>query len=177
MATPGYDLNLTLAQIFWACENPTPGQVTEAMAVARKVTHKKAGEPPYAIERFMLSMGEARGQRSLALSLFDRAEGLLECLANGWQTPEPPPLGVYDHFKGGIYLAQGYSSWASGNGEPVVEYVSLLHGTKHIRLVSQWCEVVLWPDSKYRSRFVRRGDSLNWPEPAFKTPSPTVTVA
>lgn len=83
--------------------------------------------------------------------------------------------GIYDHFKGGVYLVRGVSSWASGNGEPVVEYTSMVFGTHHVRLLSQWREIVKWPDGEQRGRFVYRGPDLTTPAPSFKVPSPSPT--
>ncbi len=126
-------------------------------------------------------MTEMPGRTKLTIEQADIAQGLLECL-NPYQAYSPHTMaasvdfkmgGLWDHFKGGIYLITGFSSWASGNNEPVVEYLSMLFGTKHTRLVSQWCEVVQWPDKKYRSRFVKRGPDLRTPEPPYKVPSPT----
>jgi hypothetical protein len=99
-------------------------------------------------------------------------DGLLRCIANGWYTG-PLTLkenGIWDHFKGGVYLKTGHGSWASGDGEPVIEYISMIYGTKHYRLASQWCDVVQWPDGGYRSRFVYRGSDLMVQAPSFKVP-------
>ncbi len=109
-------------------------------------------------------------------------QGLLQCL-NPYQEGTPytsldPDCystrtgGIFDHFKGGVYLVTGYSTWASGNGERIVEYLSMTNAQKFTRLGSQWCEVVEWPDKRYRSRFVYRGPDLIAPEPTFKVPSP-----
>lgn len=99
-------------------------------------------------------------------------QGLIQCLWDKMHTPRFPPLGIYDHFKGGVYLAQGLSKWASGTGETmvrVVEYISIPDSVKYTRLVSQWREVVQWPDGQYRSRFVFRGaPNKNPPVPSFK---------
>ena len=131
--------------------------------------------------RFMKAM-DADGKR-LNIEKADLASGLLECL-NPYQSDVPytspdslrsNKIGnIYDHFKGGVYMIRDFSLWASGNGELVVEYLSMIHGTKHARLGSEWCEVVQWPDGKYRSRFVHRGANLVTPEPPFKVPSPRV---
>lgn len=78
-------------------------------------------------------------------------------------------VGIYDHFKGGIYLATGTSLFVSGEKEvEVVEYISLKSGKKCTRYLWQWNEVVRWPDGKFRSRFVYRGSDLSVPEPSFK---------
>jgi hypothetical protein len=87
--------------------------------------------------------------------------GLLECLWRrdisdaGWDMTH----GVYEHFKEGVYLTTGVSRDAD-TGEPRVEYISLLHGSKHNRRAEQWREVVKWPDGRYRSRFVLAKDPV-----------------
>jgi hypothetical protein len=108
-------------------------------------------------------------KRRLTVEEADLADAMLDCIHMGWTPPSRDmKLGVYDHFKGGVYLVRGFSFWASGHGELVIEYTSLLHGTHHCRLASQWCEAVRWPDGKWRSRFVYRGPDLDTPPPAFK---------
>jgi len=77
-------------------------------------------------------------------------------------------LGIYDHFKGGVYKANKVSRFA--NDELYVDYTSLTYGTDHGRFLWEWSEVVKWPDGKYRSRFVFRGPDLRTPAPAFKVP-------
>lgn len=107
--------------------------------------------------------------------IFAAATKLFECLRNGWYiAPEKLPRGVYDHFKGGVYRLERFSSWASGRGEQVCGYLSMLFGTDHTRYAWEWCDIVEWPDGKYRPRFVYRGPDLRTAEPAFKVPSPTV---
>lgn len=81
-------------------------------------------------------------------------------------------LGIYDHFKGGVYLAQSIGMNASNDNEVMVDYLSMIHATKHFREAWQWDEIVKWPDGKYRSRFVFRGRDLYTPPPPFKVPSP-----
>lgn len=76
--------------------------------------------------------------------------------------------GVYDHFKGGVYLSTDVSEWASGKCEPIVSYISLVYGRKFTRFAHEWQSIVRWPDGQYRSRFVYRGPDLNTPEPPFK---------
>lgn len=80
--------------------------------------------------------------------------------------------GIWDHFKGGVYLSQRVGVFASGNDEPMIEYLSMVFGTTHFRLCWEWNEVVMWPDGKYRSRFVYRGKDLREPPPPFKAPTP-----
>lgn len=144
--------------------------------------HPEGPEGSTFVERFMKLMPPGTELDVLNQPL---AQGLLECLqpfkAEGdcYKSPELfvrgwDPRGVYDHFKGGVYLLRGLSKWASGEGEPVVEYTSLLHASHHARLVRDWCEVVRWPDGKYRSRFVHRGVDLSVPPPSFKVSSPEI---
>lgn len=99
----------------------------------------------------------------------DLIQGLLEALCFHWVSSAGPEMkhGVWDHFKGGIYLSDGLGISAD-TGELEVEYISLLHGTRHHRRCSQWNEVVQWPDYKYRSRFVYRGPTLETLAPIFK---------
>lgn len=78
------------------------------------------------------------------------------------------PHGIWDHFKGGIYLTQGFGAWASGNGEGVVAYISMSNGKAFYRLATQWNEIVRWPDGQLRSRFIYRGPDLSTPAPTFK---------
>lgn len=75
--------------------------------------------------------------------------------------------GIWDHFKGGVYLSQSVVRFAA-TGEPLVVYVSLGNGTMHGRLARDWNEVVKWPDGKYRSRFIHRGPDLSISAPDFK---------
>lgn len=103
---------------------------------------------------------------------FDQADliqGLLECLHRHWVSEAGPRMkhGIWDHFKGGVYLSEDLGMNAAGELE--VRYLSLLYGTKHQRRCSQWNEVVQWPDGQYRSRFIYRGVNLESSEPpSFK---------
>jgi hypothetical protein len=181
--TPGYDPHLVLARFFFGKSDISEEEMTKTKSVIGFVTeHRSHPEGSTLISRFNQCVADHRGVGSLIISLHEAelAEGLLECL-NPYQSyspftaPESVTLqsrGVYDHFKGGVYMIRDFSTWASGNGEKVVEYLSMLFGTKASRLMSQWCEVVRWPDGKYRSRFVYRGPDLRTPEPSFKVPSP-----
>lgn len=81
------------------------------------------------------------------------------------------PIGVFDHFKGGVYLVERLARSAD-TGEPIVVYLSLHHGTWHTRRLSQWNEVVPWPDGVERARFVYRGPDAEVPEPSFKVTPP-----
>lgn len=101
--------------------------------------------------------------------------GVLEMLhygidkQHGWlsESGYHMPLGVYDHFKGGVYMVDRVLRWAE-DGEPVVSYLSLTEGSWHGRRCSEWAEVVQWPDGKFRSRFVYRGPDLRTAAPSFK---------
>lgn len=77
--------------------------------------------------------------------------------------------GVWDHFKGGIYLVER-TARSADTDEPVVVYLSLVHGTWHVRRLDQWFEIVTWPDGRARGRFVYRGPTAETPEPVFKVP-------
>jgi hypothetical protein len=188
MSTPGYDP----LQVLWHLFNgddyvtarlPLLGPQRERIGsiVASVTENRMHAEGTSLVGRFMKAI-EGAGGKPLDVDKADLAQGLLECL-NPYQSGEPythprsltaSKIGsIYDHFKGGVYAVRDFSSWASGEGEPVVEYLSMIHGTKHTRLASQWCEVVQWPDGKYRSRFVYRGPTLQTPEPAYKVPSPS----
>ena len=86
------------------------------------------------------------------------------------------PMGVHDHFKGGIYLVTGVSESTSEGreGELVVEYLSLIFGKKYSRFGREWQSIVRWPDGEFRSRYIYRGPNLDTPAPSFKVPTPTV---
>lgn len=107
--------------------------------------------------------------------------GLLEMLqfgiskTHGWlsEAGAHMPLGIYDHFKGGIYMADRIQTCTSNN-ELEVSYFSCVSGRWFGRHCWEWNEVVKWPDGKYRSRFVYRGPDLSIPEPSFKVPTPTL---
>ena len=105
-------------------------------------------------------------------------QGLLECLAPGGTYIHPKALfgypGIYDHFKGGVYLLTGFNTWVSRSAEePAVEYLSMVNGRKFSREVSEWCEVVQWPDHMFRQRWVYRGPDLGTVAPPFKVPTPS----
>jgi hypothetical protein len=102
----------------------------------------------------------------------DTIQGLMDAVATTFAiSPSDSQtiyLGIYDHFKGGVYKANKVSRFA--NDEMYVDYTSLTYGTDHGRFLWEWAEVVKWKDGKYRSRFVFRGPDLRTPEPAFKVP-------
>ena len=186
MATPGYEPYQLLWDLFH--QNGSPGRTVltpeQRKTVGSLIGHvhenRQHPEASSFITRFKQMMMEKNG-KTLDPMNEEVAQGMLECL-NPYQAYSPytdtesvtfKMRGVYDHFKGGVYLIRDFSSWASGDGELVVEYLSLLFGSKHTRLASQWREVVRWPDGRYRSRFVYRGPDLRTPELSFKVPSPT----
>jgi hypothetical protein len=98
-------------------------------------------------------------------------EGLFDCLAHGWVSKAGPGMqhGVWDHFKGGLYLSLGIATDAERDCWQV-EYLSLYHATRHHRRVGSWNEVVKWPDGRYRSRFIYRGPTLEADPPSFRVP-------
>lgn len=187
MATPGYEPHQLLWDLFH--QNGSPGHTVLTPEQRKTVgsiigyVHENRMHPEASsfVTRFKQMMMEKTG-KTLDPMNEEIAQGILECL-NPCQAYSPFTTtnsvtfkmgGIYDHFKGGIYLVTGSGSWASGEGELVIEYLSMIFGTKHYRLGTQWCEVVQWPDGKYRSRFVYRGPTLLTPEPPFKVPSPKV---
>lgn len=102
----------------------------------------------------------------------DNIQALIEAAATHGAITKTDPLsftqGIYDHFKGGVYKTNKVSRFA--NDELYVDYTSLTYGSDHARFLWEWCEVVKWPDGKYRSRFVYRGPDLRTPEPSYKVP-------
>lgn len=62
--------------------------------------------------------------------------------------------GVYRHFKGGLYRTL-MTVKDAGTKANLIVYSSLKDGTLWAREDTNFGEVVLWPDAKYRSRFVR----------------------
>jgi len=182
MATPGYEPFRKLAEIFWASKDLTEGQFDDAVSAVYEATRvndplgdeedqdSELDRPAY--DRFLESSDRIR---LVSPEDTDVVRGLLQCIQENRDPDQhhPPRVGVYDHFKGGIYLITGYSIWASGKGEKVIEYTSLLFGTRATRLQSEWNEVVKWPDGVYRTRFVYRGPDLRVQAPTFKVPNPT----
>lgn len=180
MSTPGYEPLQTLWHLFQADDAITAKmaltkpQLEQIRKIVSDVIEKPEGpEARSFLGRFLATMTVEHG-KSLTVEKADLAAGMLECVAtpHAWTNAESMSTGVWDHFKGGIYKVRGFSRWASGEGEKVVEYTSLLFGTDHTRLATQWCEVVQWPDKKFRSRFVYRGPDTRTPEPAYKVPNP-----
>jgi hypothetical protein len=181
MATRGYDPHQTLWHLFHvsvererALTESERKQIDNIVGIVTE--HRMHPDGSQLVDRFANLMQEKNG-KILTVADAALAQGLLECL-DPYQAYEPYTrveairLGIHDHFKGGIYKVKGFSAWASGVGEKVVEYDSMIFGTPHTRLATQWCEVVEWPDGKFRSRFVYRGPDLKTPAPVFKVPSP-----
>lgn len=170
MATQGYDPNRLLAELFWGpgLRGPNDAEVEIAQRQVAEIL-RNLPLSGRLVDDFVLRRATFNAPE-LSSGWVELAQGMLECLRDGFLTESPPPLGIYDHFKGGVYLVTGHALWASGAGELNVEYLSMVHGTKHNRLATQWCEVVAWPDGLFRSRFVYRGSDLNTPEPVFKVP-------
>lgn len=183
MATKGYEPYRVLYHLFHqSADRPlTEAEQFQIGGIVSQVTENRSyPDGSSLVVRFMDLMAEKNGVE-LPAEDSGLVEGLLQCLTayqkgspytrtQGWAWETE---GIWDHFKGGVYLKTGHGGWASGDGELVVEYRSMLFGTKHYRFATQWCEVVQWPDGKYRSRFVYRGPDLKTPEPDFKVPSPT----
>ena len=98
-------------------------------------------------------------------------EGLFDCLAHDWVSAAGPNMqhGIWDHFKGGLYMSVGTAIDAERDCCQV-EYISLYHATRHHRRAASWNEVVKWPDGRYRSRFVYRGSTLEADPPSFRVP-------
>lgn len=175
--TTGWDPWETLTRIYWVgvpdIDEDQRRQAKTVIEIAsNSFTHldyKDLMETGGPMAVFLRLREERRGKKFPKKGNHVLLKGLLECLKEKMLTPKFPLLGIYDHFKGGVYLAQGVSRWASGDGERVVEYISIPKCQKFTRLASQWCEVVQWPDGKFRSRFVHRGHPNKEPEvPAFK---------
>jgi hypothetical protein len=71
------------------------------------------------------------------------------------QALEVPP-GIYQHYKGDKYrvLFVANDSSNSREGNKLVVYVSLKHGTLNCRDLDEFTEVVDWPDGSRKSRFI-----------------------
>jgi hypothetical protein len=190
--TPGYDPHNVLWHLFHqtqdrhqnqkgigGCRSLTGPERKQINSIVSYVTeHAMHPKDSTLVARFKAMMLEKNGT-SLGTSDEALVQGLLYALDaykpySSWTNPENIHLGIYDHFKGGIYDVHGFSGWSSGHGELVVEYQSMLFATKHTRFASEWCECVQWPDGEYRSRYVYRSKDLTVPAPAFKVPNPTI---
>jgi Protein of unknown function (DUF1653) len=76
--------------------------------------------------------------------------------------PAAPPIGVYRHYKGGLYTLVAIAETHHHNGDLDAVYVS--HTTEKIvtrplltygdsRNDDAWCDLVRWPDGTLRLRF------------------------
>lgn len=94
----------------------------------------------------------------------DLIEKLAQAQKEHWISDAGPTMqhGVWDHFKGGVYLSSQVVVNVD-NLEPSVVYLSMIYGTWFVRRCSEWNELVEWPDGKWRSRFVLRADSTAAP--------------
>ena len=82
-------------------------------------------------------------------------QGLLEALKTNQMSDAGPSMqhGLWEHFKGGRYLSVNTARWAE-DGATLVVYWALANGTLHARRADEWNELTMWPDGKYRSRFI-----------------------
>lgn len=77
---------------------------------------------------------------------------------------------AWRHYKGGIYFVFGFARNSDFKKEIGVLYWSRGDQGREIlwhRELYEWCEMVKWPDGKYRQRFFPENDelkSLNYPE-------------
>lgn len=188
MATPGIrDPHRRLAARFFYIpeDEVTIEQRREVKAIVFDVlTKAEEKTPPFFVDAFMRRMED---HTRFTVGEINEMAGLLEMLHygidknHGWLSEMGPhmPLGIYDHYKGGVYMADRVLQWEE-DGAPIVSYLSMTIGRWFGRRCAEWAEVVQWPDGKYRSRYVYRGPDLRTPEPSFKVATPsdsTVTVA
>jgi hypothetical protein len=69
-------------------------------------------------------------------------------------TKTPEPEYVYRHYKGGRYRLLTRARLSEDHATPLVVYVSLSHGEIWVRPLSEWDELVEWPDRSWRARYV-----------------------
>lgn len=168
--TPGIrDIYLQIGTIFYGRTDLPADQ----RSFIKKLCHEITQTPERQGDAFGMRLAKRLqtqvANRQLSVEEYDLAQGLLECLHHGWVTTQEPTAikrGIYDHFKGGVYRLEKVKIFA--NGEWVVDYLSMNYGEDHGRFLWEWCEVVQWPDGKYRSRFVYRGPNMKIPPPLFK---------
>lgn len=179
MATP------SITDVFRRLASHVLGIAESSVTAEHKAVYKKFAQEscdssnanPYTA--FLSKVTGAGTKTSLNSAQIAEVTGLLELVHHdthnspSWMSTAGRfmPLGVYDHFKGGVYLVDRVELCADSH-EFRVSYLSLVHATYHSRRASEWNEIVVWPDGKYRSRFVLRGNDLKVPEPSFKVPSP-----
>ena len=66
------------------------------------------------------------------------------------------PNRVYGHHKGGKYLVLSVADDSTNNrsGNKLVVYVSLTYGKIKCRDLTEFIEIIEWPDGQHRSRFI-----------------------
>jgi hypothetical protein len=169
MATKGYpDVYATLAELALlpSAEGPIRRAIDEAVREGARLGNY--------FKEFRLAFSD---RPPLTTDDERLVVGLMVCLAQNSVSSAGSDMkhGVWDHFKGGVYMSTGLGRNAETDALEV-EYISLLHGTKHHRRCTMWNEVVEWPDGKYRSRFMYRGvDLAHSDPPSFKVPTPEKT--
>jgi hypothetical protein len=165
------DVHRRLAEVFFDVNSPTSEGIEQVRQISNALAEDTT-DGAYA-GRFLVAMVHAGQSCILSADDTTLVQGLLECLHHNWVSRAGWDMqhGVWDHFRGGVYLSDRVERCADG-GEPRVSYLSLIYGTWHSRRAAQWNEVVLWPDGKYRSRFVYRGRDLSTSPPDFKVASP-----
>jgi hypothetical protein len=67
---------------------------------------------------------------------------------------------VYDHYKGGKYLVVSIAEDSTNArvGAKVVMYVSLTYGKVKCRDLTEFTQMVTWPDGEKRPRFIASQD-------------------
>ena len=118
MATPGYEPVRKLAEILYGTADLTSEQWAKGGDAVWRATLPPIGQT--ALGMFLASRTLMLNQSGLPPAEEKLAEGLLDCLQHNRVTEDPPMRGIYDHFKGGVYLIVGHLTWASGNGETAV---------------------------------------------------------
>ncbi len=75
------------------------------------------------------------------------------------------PPGIYQHYKGDNYrvLFVADESTNARKGNKVVVYISLKYGTIHCRDLSEFTEIVDWPDGSKKPRFIGAFTSFKKP--------------
>ena len=78
--------------------------------------------------------------------------------------PQPIEIspGMYRHYKGGKYLVLFVADDSTNKreGNKVVVYASLAHGTINCRDLNEFTEIVAWPDGGQKPRFIGAFTSL-----------------
>lgn len=146
----------SIANVYDALSDIADKPVDEAVV-------SKLLDDPDCFEKFVVQA--VRKYKPLSAEEVYLARGLLGCMRNNWISEAGPDMkhGVWDHFKGGVYLSEGLGL-NTDTDELEVEYLSFIDGARYHRRCSSWNEIVQWPDGAYRSRFVRRHDPSKPPE-------------